>query len=74
MSKRKKGMVSDALALTTTGITLGVGANIISKVGGSTAGIASLSSFMPMIGTVKGAGYAIDALGELRIKKRRRRH
>jgi len=61
-----KKMKKDAEELITTGAVLGLGSNVISKVGGSTAGVAAYSGFMPMIATAKGAETALKSLKKMK--------
>ncbi len=66
--KHKKNI----MGLAVSGVALGVGSQAISKVGGNAAPIATLSSHMPLVGNVMGAGMAMDAMQGLRPKKKKR--
>jgi hypothetical protein len=73
----KKGMQS-ALGLTTTGLTLGMGATVLqplSKAGGVDVGggVSAFSKFMPAMGSIAGAGMAIGMLNEMIPKEKKRR-
>lgn len=73
--KRSKDMVG----FVGMGVTMGVGAHVVgqadvaSKVPGASQALGSLASTMPMVGTLKGAGWVMDELGEFgkTIKKKR---
>jgi len=69
MKKTKK----KAVGLIKTGIVLGVGADVVTRVGGPTGGITTLSRFQPVIGTALGAGTAMDLVKGLNPKKRKRK-
>ena len=81
MAKRKKkymkGMTRDAMAFTTSGIAMGVGAQVAQGTGavGTTAagGLGAMAGMMPVMGTVTGAGYVLKATKQLMPRKRRRR-
>lgn len=68
MKKTKK----KALSLVQTGVLLGVGANVTKRVGGSAQGIAAFGKFLPVAGTVAGAGMALDVLRPM-VKSRKTR-
>ncbi len=79
MVRRKKHKVGKVvLPFVAAGVGLGVGALAVSKIGGSTAanvgqGLSTASGFIPIAGTVVGAGMTVKALGLLHDKKRKRR-
>jgi len=62
-----------ATELVKTGLVLGVGADVVHRVGGPTGGITTLSKFQPVIGTTIGAGTVLRTLKELQPKKKKRR-
>jgi len=72
-----KKMRKKALQFTATGITMGVGASLLSdsSIGSANAkaGIGKMSGFLPVTGTVMGAGMALESLNSLKTKKRKRR-
>jgi len=79
--KRRKKRVKQILDFTKAGVTMGVGSEILGKIGTTPAtkaaeGIGKMASFAPTMGTLIGAGWALDELGNLhktvRKKKRRR--
>jgi len=66
----QKQMVNNALAMTTTGVIMGVGAGVATQVGGkalpgAAGGIQAMSGFMPAMGSVAGAGMAMGMLGQM---------
>ena len=69
LKKAKKG----AVELTKTGVVLGVGADVVGKVGGPTGGITAMSKFQPTYGALMGAGTALDMVKGLEGKKRKKR-
>ena len=84
MARRKKreelGIARPAIGLLGAAVTLGVGAQVVSQVGGSTAasaggGLVVASSFLPVAGTVIGGGIVIGQLRGLQtqVEPRRKR-
>jgi len=78
MRRRYRKRRKDVLAFTTAGVTMGVGSHAIGKVGGTTAasskaGLSRFAGFMPTMGTVKGASWVMEELGEMQRTKRKRR-
>jgi len=78
VKKKLKRMGRDAISLTGSGVTMGVGAGVLEGIGGTAAtygatGVSRMASFMPTIGTVVGAGYALGALEHLQPKRKKRR-
>lgn len=62
----KKGKyLKDAGEFTAASVGMGVGSTIITRAGGDPTSIGKLSSAMPTVGKIKGAGYMIGALEEL---------
>lgn len=67
--------MKDIKDLMASGVMLGVGSDVIGKVGGSTASdsqkaLGNVAGYMPLMGTATGAGWALDELGNLVKKKR----
>ena len=54
------------------GVLLGAGETVAGSMG-STVGAGTFAGFMPPIVAIKGAHIAMDAMGDLRQKKRKRR-
>jgi hypothetical protein len=52
---------------------LGVGAAVVSKSGGSAAGLTAVSGFLPIAGTAIGAAAALRLAKRLNKQKKRRR-
>ena len=77
MAKRKKrddlGFVRPAGSLVVGASVLGVGATVVSKVGGPTAGISAAASFLPVIGVTIGGGAALRQLRKLQNPRKRKR-
>ena len=78
MAKRRKkmqdmGMVKPALGLTGGAVVLGMGSQVVSSVGGSTAGMGVASRFLSPMGTALGVGLTIRELRKLkRVQKQKR--
>lgn len=75
MKKKLKRYGKDAMLLTGTGVTLGVGSQVVTAAGGNAGGVAAMSGYMPMMGTVVGGSHAIGLMrgGEFEMAKRRKR-
>jgi len=69
LKKTKK----DAEKLIIGGVVLGVGADVVGKVGGPTGGITAVSKFQPTYGALMGAGTALDMVRKLEGKKKKKR-
>ena len=54
-----------ALNLTSMGVTTGVGASVVTSVGGNASGLAAMSSFYPAMGTMAGAGMVLKKMKKL---------
>jgi len=67
----------NAIGLTATGMTLGVGASALGAMPAAPAGagqsLERMAGFMPTMGTIAGGGTAIGMLSDLQPKRRRRR-
>ena len=79
MKRKKKdtGMAGAALGMVAGGATLGIGAQVITQVGGPTAGYAgagmtTMASFMPAMGSAYGAGLTVQQLKKLQKQSKRR--
>ena len=77
MAKRKKredlGFVRPSRDLVVGASILGVGATVVSRVGGPTAGISAAASFLPVIGVTVGGGLALRQLRKLQGQTKRKR-
>lgn len=62
-----------ALDMVKAGIVTGVGASAVTAAGGNAAGLATMSSYYPMMGSAVGAGMALSAVKGLTPRKRRLR-
>ena len=62
----KKKMSKDVIDMTKSNIILCVGAGAVTKAGGSPAGLQALSGFMPVIGSIKGAGHSLKMIKKLK--------
>jgi len=80
--KRRKKRVKQILDFTKAGVTMGVGSQVLQGIGTTPAtraseGIGQMSRFAPVMGTVVGARWVMDELGNLhktvKRKKRKRR-
>jgi hypothetical protein len=77
--RRRKKMLDTTLGFATTGVAMGVGAYVIGKadVTGVAApaatGIGKMAAFMPITGTLTGAGMVIGELRAMQPKRRRRK-
>ena len=72
MKKLKK----DVIGVTKIGVVSGIGATGITAVGGSAAGLTTLSGMMPTVTTVMGSGAVMRQVRKLpkpKKKKRRRK-
>lgn len=68
--KRKKSnpMVKDALGIVSGSVVMGVGSTVLGRVG-STSGqqaISNLSGYMPLMGKVAGASYALKSIKKIK--------
>lgn len=72
--RRKRRRTEDFIL---SGVTMGVGAHVLGQTdptgqaAGAQTAVGKLSSFMPMTGTIVGAGWAMDELKGLHRKKKR---
>lgn len=55
------------------GSILGIGATVVARTGGPTAGISAAASFLPAIGVTVGGGLALRQLRLLQNQDKRRR-
>ena len=66
MARRKKvqdlGIISPTRDIVVGGSILGIGATLVAKTGGPTAGISAAASFLPVIGVTVGGGLALRQL------------
>lgn len=75
---RRKKKVKQALGFTLFGITAGVGSQALTQIGTTPAthaktALGKMSSFIPMMGTMTGASWALEAMQGLKPKKKRLR-
>ena len=71
-----KKMKKQALGMVTTGATLGFGSAVLSKVphtANAQTAVGNMSGFMPIAGTISGAGAAISMTGGLSKMVKRKR-
>ena len=78
MAKQKKtqgiGLIGASRDIVVGGSILGIGATIVARTGGPTAGISAAASFLPVIGVTGGGGLALQQLRRLQgIEKRERK-
>ena len=74
MTKKKlKKARKASVELIKTSTILGVGAGVVTQAGGDAAGVGKFASYMPTIGSVLGAGTALDLLKEVKVKKRKKK-
>ena len=55
------------------GSILGIGATVVAKTSGPTAGISAAASFLPVIGVTVGGGLALKQLRRLQGQEKRKR-
>ncbi len=72
VNKKKRG-VGVAVGLTRLAVTTGIGASVVTKAGGSAAGLTTFSSFAPSLGVIGGASVVLSNLRGLQPSKRKRR-
>jgi len=75
---KPKKYAKDSLMMVGTGITLGVGSSVLGSLGGSAAnsaqsGLGKMSSAMPIMGSIYGAGMVMDSLDDLKKSAKRKR-
>jgi len=66
-------MVKDAGILTATSLTLGVGANVTTQLGGNASGLNAFGSMLPVVGTTLGAKHVFNTLEELTPKDKKKK-
>jgi len=69
MKKLKKTI----LGMTKSGLVLGVGTQVVGRVGGETGGLANLSRALPKVGTIAGASTVMGMLPKIKTRKKRKR-
>lgn len=69
--KKGKQVQKDVIDLTKTGVTLGVGSQVLVGVGGSAAPLQYVSRFMPTMGTIVGGKAVINTLKEIEPEKKK---
>ena len=65
MKKLKK----DVYGFTGASLTMGLGTAVVAKAGGSTAGMSTMSSMMPIVSTLTMGKHALRMTKKLRRKK-----
>ena len=74
---KRRRMFRDISGFTATGMTLGVGASVVGAMpnapAGASQGLANMAGFMPVTGSIMGAGYTMDELRRLRSRRKVRR-
>ncbi len=73
VDKKRRRAVGTAIGLTGLAVTTSVGASVVTKAGGSAAGLTTFSSFAPALGALGGAGVVLSSLRGLQPSKRKRR-
>ncbi len=75
MAKKKKdiGFVEGGIELSKGAVVLGVGADVAVKAGGNPAGLTTMSSFMPAMGSAMGAGLVVGQLKKLSKSSKRKK-
>jgi len=73
-----KKYMNTAKDMVASGVILGTGASITTSIGGTAGvnaskGLANMSSMMPVMGTVAGAGTVVGMLGNLTPSRKKRR-
>jgi len=66
----KKKYLKNALGIAATGVVVGVGAELTTNAGAK-AGLGVIGSGLKTVGGVASAGMVIDALGQLKPKKKK---
>lgn len=66
----RDNMVGASRDIVVGGSILGIGATIVARTGGPTAGISAAASFLPVIGVTVGGGLALQQLRRLQGRKR----
>ena len=74
---KRKRMFRDIAGFTATGMTLGVGASALGAMpdapAGASQGMANMAGFMPVTGSIMGAGYTMRELNRLGSRRKRLR-
>ncbi len=77
MAKHKKaqdvGLLGASRDIVVGGSVLGIGATIVARTGGPTAGISAAASFLPVMGVTIGGGLALKQLRKMQAQDKRRR-
>ncbi len=73
VDKKKRRGVGVAVGLTRLALTTSIGASVVTKAGGSAAGLTTFSSFAPALGALGGASLVLSSLRGLQPIKRKRR-
>lgn len=61
------------LEFTSLGMLTSLGSAAVTQAGGSTAGLATMSSFYPLMGTIEGSAAVMRSMKRLSPKRKRRR-
>ena len=74
-----KKLAKNVIGMTALGAGLGIGASVVEKIGGTTAGYAgagmtTMASFMPSIGAVMGGGMVLEQTQKLQKMVKKRKH
>lgn len=75
MGRRKRRLnmgVRPVIGLAGTSIALGLSSRAVSGLGGNTRGLTAASSFLPVAGSVIGAGLVLEQVAKFKTRKRRR--
>jgi len=77
MARRKKneglGIIMPTRDIVVGASILGIGATVVARTGGPTAGISAAASFLPVIGVTVGGGLALRQLRSLQQQTKRKR-
>ena len=77
MAKRKRndslGFRMPARDIVVGASIFGIGASVVARTGGPTAGISAAASFLPVLGTTIGSGLALQHLRRLQGRTKRKR-
>ena len=67
------GFVRPARDIVVGGSILGIGATVVARTGGPTAGISAAASFLPVVGVTVGGGLALRQLRNLQGQTKRKK-
>ncbi len=78
MRRKKKSIAKSALGLTGSAVTMSAGGSVLGATEGpiaaqGAAGVSRMAGYMPMMGTIAGAGHALGELKGVSTMARKRK-